>query len=381
MDDLWQQISRVDSIGRSRIIEVCGGDELEGLLLAARNAAKLLTSIRRSTDSASASISCPRINALYVTLAHETICTEAASAIARGFLFFIILGMSLMIIISLRASWLQTISEDKVYHDEMDVAENMILDEHEEYLEYISKYKHEWEEYRGFNENDLGSPFNDEEVDSWSSSDSGGSSIYEDEDVEGYHGSLEDEGTMACESDEVTIGSSDAFHVTIVEAGEPVTLEPQKKRTQRNAAPPPPVEKAQQAPAPPPPPPPPPASNPDYSTLRRVPPSRTKSSSSQPSMRPITTQPPGTSFFERYGIEPGHSARAGPRRPRSVGPSSPRAFDPPARGPVGLGRLPSSGRTFYKANATEYGEVEIELKSHPSLVSKDDGDTSEIYEC
>jgi hypothetical protein len=29
------------------------------------------------------------------------------------------------------------------------VADNMIMDEHEEYLAYISKYKHEWQEYKG----------------------------------------------------------------------------------------------------------------------------------------------------------------------------------------------------------------------------------------
>lgn len=40
----------------------------------------------------------------------------------------------------------------KNYHDETDVAENMVLDEHEEYLAYISRYKHEWQEYEGFEE-------------------------------------------------------------------------------------------------------------------------------------------------------------------------------------------------------------------------------------
>jgi hypothetical protein len=40
--------------------------------------------------------------------------------------------------------------EDKVY-DENEAAENMVLDEHEEYLAYISKYKHEWEDYEGIN--------------------------------------------------------------------------------------------------------------------------------------------------------------------------------------------------------------------------------------
>lgn len=55
-----------------------------------------------------------------------------------------------MVLISLRASWRHRIAEEKIYHDENEVAENMILDEHEEYLRYISRYKHEWQEYNGF---------------------------------------------------------------------------------------------------------------------------------------------------------------------------------------------------------------------------------------
>lgn len=105
-----------------------------------------------------------------------------------------------MTMISLRAAWLRNIEEEKVYHDEDEVAENMILDEHEEYLHYISKYKHEWQEYNGFNENSKKSSegfFEDEEG-------STGSVYYEDEvpvdrygdnlsqgDGEGYQGSEE----------------------------------------------------------------------------------------------------------------------------------------------------------------------------------------------
>lgn len=63
---------------------------------------------------------------------------------------FLVLAISTMIMISLRASWLQSIEEEKVYDDEDDIAENMVVNEHEEYLAYISRYKHEWQEYKGF---------------------------------------------------------------------------------------------------------------------------------------------------------------------------------------------------------------------------------------
>jgi hypothetical protein len=151
IDVIWRQLSIVDKIGRAELVEQCGGGtSLADLFTGARNLAKLLTTIRKSLGSASTSLECQRINPIYTKVAHDSICTDAASATAYGFLFFLILGISTMILISLRASWLKNVEEEKVYHDENEIAENMILDEHEEYLAYISRYKHEWQEYHGF---------------------------------------------------------------------------------------------------------------------------------------------------------------------------------------------------------------------------------------
>jgi len=55
-----------------------------------------------------------------------------------------------MAMVGLRASLYNHFGEEEVY-DESDEADNMIVNEHEEYLAYISKYRHEWEEYRGLN--------------------------------------------------------------------------------------------------------------------------------------------------------------------------------------------------------------------------------------
>lgn len=184
IDTIWQQISRIDSMGREQIMETCGGYELEDLLLTARDLAKFLTTIRRSLDITSTSLSCPRINPLYSLAAHDTVCTNVATATASGFFLFLLLGLSLMTMMSLRASWLQNIKEEKVYHDESEVAENMILDEHEEYLAYISKYKHEWQEYRGFDEK----PINPQmEVDDEGSYSDGSDESSYDNDVECYN--------------------------------------------------------------------------------------------------------------------------------------------------------------------------------------------------
>ena len=152
IDFIWRQISQIDSIGRAKVVEQCGGEGLDDLFGGARNLAKVLKAITNSLDSVTGSLACSRINPIYVEAAHNTVCNDAASAVAFGFVFFLLLGISTMTMISLRASWLRNIEEEKVYHDESEIAENMILDEHEEYLNYISRYKHEWQEYRGFEE-------------------------------------------------------------------------------------------------------------------------------------------------------------------------------------------------------------------------------------
>jgi hypothetical protein len=153
---VWRQISEIDSIGRTKLVELCGGTRLTDLLSGARTLAKLLTSVRRSLDSASGSLQCDRMNPIYIQAAHNALCTNAASASAYGFVLFFALAIATMTMISLRASWLRNIVEEKVFHDEDEVAENMILDEHEEYLNYISKYKHEWQEYKGFENSTFG---------------------------------------------------------------------------------------------------------------------------------------------------------------------------------------------------------------------------------
>jgi hypothetical protein len=144
-------MSQIDSLGRSQVIAKCGNEEtFSSMLSGARNLAKLLTGIRRSLSSIERSLECSEINPIYAEAAHVTICTSALSGTVNGLILFLVVSICVMVMISLRASWLRHIEEEKVYHDEDEVAENMILDEHEEYLAYISKYKHEWQEYAGF---------------------------------------------------------------------------------------------------------------------------------------------------------------------------------------------------------------------------------------
>jgi hypothetical protein len=145
---IWRNLSAVDSVGVSEITDLCGGDQLDGFLTSARDLARDLTTIRKAMEIADLALDCDRMNPLYVDALHDSMCTDIASASAWGFVLFFAIGLSTMSMITLRASWRHKIGEDRIY-DESDVADNMIMDEHEEYLAYISKYKHEWQEYKG----------------------------------------------------------------------------------------------------------------------------------------------------------------------------------------------------------------------------------------
>lgn len=149
VETIWQYVSAIDSAGRDRVETVCGdGNKLDLLLQGLQDLAKQLTSVHKALDSASNSLKCSRISVIYQEAVEETICSDATNAMCWGFLLFFVMSISTMSMITLRASWRQAIDEDKIY-DESEVAENMIVDEHEEYLAYISRYKHEWEEYEG----------------------------------------------------------------------------------------------------------------------------------------------------------------------------------------------------------------------------------------
>ena len=109
-----------------------------------RELALLLSTSLSSIGRAAYFLECEKIHSLFASAVNNSLCSDAVGAIAWSFLFFLCLGVSTMVMITLRASWIQRMDDEKIY-DESEVAENMFVDEHEEYLTYISKYKHEWE--------------------------------------------------------------------------------------------------------------------------------------------------------------------------------------------------------------------------------------------
>lgn len=148
-DFIEQSLTKVDAVGQDNLEQFCGNvDELGKFLSGSRDLQKFLTSIRKDLDSAANSLSCRRINKIYVEAVNKSVCTDLTTAASWGFIFFLCIGISTMAMITLRASWRYEIREENIY-DESEVAENMVVDEHEEYLVHISKFKYEWEEYEG----------------------------------------------------------------------------------------------------------------------------------------------------------------------------------------------------------------------------------------
>jgi hypothetical protein len=151
-DFIWRGLTKVDAAGQENIEAQCQGkDNLEIFLNGTRVVAEYLTDVQRAIINVSSTLSCARVNHVYDEAVNQSICSTSASSVAFGFIFFLLMGVFTMVMISLRASW-QLQQDDVKIYEESEVAENMIVDEHEEYLAYISKYKHEWEEYQGLSD-------------------------------------------------------------------------------------------------------------------------------------------------------------------------------------------------------------------------------------
>lgn len=155
VNDIWGKMSTLDSLGRDNIAKACGieaGDKVDDFFEGTRQLAKSLSTIRKAIDSTIGTLECSNIHPIYVDVIHETVCEDVAIGFNIAFILLLVIFICLMVLITLRAAWLHQGNTardcDKVYA-ENEVAENMVLDEYEEYLTYISKYKHEWEDYEG----------------------------------------------------------------------------------------------------------------------------------------------------------------------------------------------------------------------------------------
>ncbi|KAL7579340.1 hypothetical protein ACA910_014016 [Epithemia clementina (nom. ined.)] len=150
INDIWTTLAEIDKVDRGLLANGCGAENfvIENFLLNSRNLAMFLTSIRRALSSMTETLSCDQFYPLYVESVEVTMCTEVPESAAWALIFFCLLGVSTMCMVTLRAAWQHEEEEEDIYGEDEEI-ENMFVDEHEEYLAYISKYKHEWEDYEG----------------------------------------------------------------------------------------------------------------------------------------------------------------------------------------------------------------------------------------
>jgi hypothetical protein len=146
-------ISMVDSIGRSTLVDSCGdiNGEVASFLDASTQIVSRIAVIQDSIQNATAILACESISEAYDNLVNKSMCDTGAAAFAWSFVFFLVAGVSTLSLVSMRASWRHKVIEYKIF-DESEVAVNMVVDEHEDYLTFISKYRQEWEEYQGVND-------------------------------------------------------------------------------------------------------------------------------------------------------------------------------------------------------------------------------------
>jgi len=196
MNSIWREISRIEGIGRDHFEAVCGSP-LDEFLGVAHEVTRSFSGIRKALKNTKDALDCSKINPIYTELIHEELCGEIANGLGIGFIWLLMLSICLMVVLSLRAAWRHDTTQesdksDTVYDEGEEV---MFHDEYEEYLEYISKYKHEWEVYEGIESDSAkggsknGSEANNEEEEDYMSNSSiseNNSGSYCDDDSSGF---------------------------------------------------------------------------------------------------------------------------------------------------------------------------------------------------
>eukprot|EP00550_Attheya_septentrionalis_P007208 CAMPEP_0198286856 /NCGR_PEP_ID=MMETSP1449-20131203/5819_1 /TAXON_ID=420275 /ORGANISM="Attheya septentrionalis, Strain CCMP2084" /LENGTH=1004 /DNA_ID=CAMNT_0043984683 /DNA_START=148 /DNA_END=3162 /DNA_ORIENTATION=+ len=155
IETIWRYVASIDSVGIETLNERCG-QSLDGLMDAARVIARNSNYVVKGIQRTPNTMSCRRVNPIYIETVHRSLCYNTASGVSWLFIMLLIVSISVMAMITLRASLLQS----KEWEDPSKTQEVLFFDEHKEYLKYIGKYQHEWEEFGGLAPSEMQSPAN-----------------------------------------------------------------------------------------------------------------------------------------------------------------------------------------------------------------------------
>jgi hypothetical protein len=100
------RLEQADAVGYDTLRDRCGtGNNVDRFFVAVQILEGQLNSVQVSLANAGDTLHCPKINKLYSSVMQDSVCTDMASANANGFVLVLLVAISNMIIISLRASW------------------------------------------------------------------------------------------------------------------------------------------------------------------------------------------------------------------------------------------------------------------------------------
>jgi hypothetical protein len=106
VDEMRFRLEQADAVGYDIMRDRCGtGNNVDRFFVAVRILEGQLYSVQVSLANAGDTLHCPKIHKLYSSVMQDSVCTDMASANANGFVLVLLVAISNMILISLRASW------------------------------------------------------------------------------------------------------------------------------------------------------------------------------------------------------------------------------------------------------------------------------------
>lgn len=107
------RLEQAGAVGYDIMRDRCGpGNNVDRFFVGVRILEGQLYSVQVSLANAGDTIQCPNIHKLYSSVIQDSVCTDMASANANGFVLVLLVAISNMIIISLRASWRRQSNEN-----------------------------------------------------------------------------------------------------------------------------------------------------------------------------------------------------------------------------------------------------------------------------
>ena len=100
------RLDEAESVGYAFMRDICGPENSVDKFFGGIGVLEVkLFTVQVSLANTGDAMQCPKINTLYSSIIQDSVCTEMASGNANGFVLLLLVAISNMVLISLRASW------------------------------------------------------------------------------------------------------------------------------------------------------------------------------------------------------------------------------------------------------------------------------------